>query len=113
MSSYSAEPPAPNVVEVSLFGPGKGESVVVHLGAHRWIVVDSCRDQRSGEVPALEYLRGIGVDLATEVLAVVATHAHDDHFAGISDIVEACEKAIIVTSQAVVNREFIAVERLP
>jgi hypothetical protein len=56
----------------------------------------------------LKYLRGIGVDVATEVLAVVATHAHDDHFAGISDIVEACGQAIIVTSQALVNREFLA-----
>jgi len=91
-----------------LFGPGRGESIVVHLGARRWIVVDSCRDERSGEVAALKYLRGIGVDLATEVLAVVATHAHDDHFAGIADIVEACSQAIIVTSHALVNREFLA-----
>lgn len=94
--------------EVSLFGPGKGESVVVHLGAGRWIVVDSCRDQRSGAVAALQYLRGIGVDLATDVRAVVATHAHDDHFAGIADIVEACPVAIIVTSQALITREFLA-----
>jgi beta-lactamase superfamily II metal-dependent hydrolase len=108
LSSYSTDPPASDIFEVSLFGPGKGESIVVHLGAHRWIVVDSCRDQRSGEVAALKYLRGIGVDLAAEVLAVVATHAHDDHFAGIADIVEACSSAIIVTSQALVNREFLA-----
>ena len=70
--------------------------------------MDSCREQRSGEVAALKYLRGIGVDLASEVLAVVATHAHDDHFAGIADIVEACSQAIIVTSQALANREFLA-----
>jgi hypothetical protein len=56
----------------------------------------------------LKYLRGIGVDLATEVLAVVATHAHDDHFAGIAEVVEACTQAIIVTSQALVNRDFLA-----
>jgi beta-lactamase superfamily II metal-dependent hydrolase len=96
------------VFEVSVFGPGKGESVVVHLGARRWIVVDSCREQRTGEVTALEYLRRIGVDLSTEVLAVVATHAHDDHFAGIADIIEACDAAVIVTSQALASREFLA-----
>lgn len=94
--------------EVSLFGPGKGESVVVHLGAGRWIVVDSCRDQHSDAVAALQYLGGIGVDLATDVRAIVATHAHDDHFAGIADIVEACPAAIIVTSQALITREFLA-----
>jgi glyoxylase-like metal-dependent hydrolase (beta-lactamase superfamily II) len=103
LSSFPTEPPPPDIFEVSLFGPGKGESIVVHLGARRWIVVDSCRDQRSGEVAALKYLRGIGVDLAAEVLAVVATHAHDDHFAGIADIVEACSQAIIVTSQALLR----------
>lgn len=108
MSNFSTEPPAPDVFEVSLFGPGKGESIVVHLGSSRWIVVDSCRDQRSGEVAALAYLRGLGVDLATEVLAVVATHAHDDHFAGIADIVEASHAAKIVTSQALIHREFLA-----
>lgn len=91
-----------------MFGPGKGESVVAHLGAGRWIIVDSCRDQRSGQVPALNYLRDIGVDVTTNVLAVVATHAHDDHFAGISDIAEACQSAVIVTSSALMNREFLA-----
>jgi hypothetical protein len=108
LSSYSTEPPASDIFEISLFGPGKGESIVVHLGARRWIIVDSCKDQRSGKVAALEYLRGIGVDLATEVLAVVATHAHDDHFAGIADIAEACSQAVIITSQALANREFLA-----
>ncbi|MFD8424278.1 MBL fold metallo-hydrolase [Streptomyces sp. NPDC059466] len=94
--------------EVSLFGPGKGESVVVHLGGRRWMVVDSCRDQRTRGVAALDYLRGMGVDLATEVLAVVATHAHDDHFDGIAEVVEACSAATVVTSHALMNREFLA-----
>ncbi|MFF3710019.1 MBL fold metallo-hydrolase [Streptomyces phaeochromogenes] len=108
MSNFSTEPPPRDVFEVSLFGPGKGESVVVHLGGRRWIVVDSCRDQRTRVVAALDYLRGIGADLATEVLAVVATHAHDDHFDGIAEIVESCSAATIVTSHALMNREFLA-----
>jgi hypothetical protein len=108
LNSYSTEPPTDDTFEVSLFGPGKGESVVLHLGPRRWMVVDSCRDQRNGQIAALDYLRGMGVDLDTEVRAVVATHAHDDHFDGISDIVEACSQAVIVTSQALINREFLA-----
>ncbi|MCU7822190.1 MBL fold metallo-hydrolase [Kitasatospora sp. DSM 101779] len=108
MSTFSTEHPADDVIEVSLFGPGKGESIVVHLGARRWLVVDSCRDQRTKEVAALTYLRGVGVDLVSEVYAVVATHAHDDHFAGIAEIVEACTSAVIVTSQALMSREFLA-----
>ncbi|MFD0541711.1 hypothetical protein ACFQY7_55820 [Actinomadura luteofluorescens] len=108
LSSFSTDPPSPDTFEVSVFGPGKGESIVVHLGARRWIVVDSCRDQRSGTVSPLDYLKGIGVDLSTEVHAIVATHAHDDHFAGIADTVEACASAVVVTSQALVSREFLA-----
>ena len=45
---YPVDPPASDVFEVSIFGPGKGESIVVHIGNGRWIVVDSCRDQITG-----------------------------------------------------------------
>lgn len=72
------------------------------------MIVDSCRDQRTRKVASLDYLRGIGVDLDTEVLAVVATHAHDDHFDGIAETAEACSDAVIVTSQALMTREFLA-----
>jgi hypothetical protein len=34
--------PAPEELEVTVFGPGFGESVIVHLGHNRWIVFDSC-----------------------------------------------------------------------
>jgi len=59
--------PGPDVIEVSIFGPGKGESVLVHLGQGEWIVVDSCVNQRTREVPALTYLDRIGVDVGTQV----------------------------------------------
>ncbi|MFD6874720.1 MULTISPECIES: hypothetical protein [unclassified Streptomyces] len=48
------------------------------------------------------------MDLDTEVLAVVATHAHDDHFDGIAEVVAACPSATVVTSHALMNREFLA-----
>jgi hypothetical protein len=101
-------PPDDNVVEVSLFGPGKGESVLVHLGVGRWLVVDSCVDQRERVNPALEYLTALGVDLKQQVRLVVATHAHDDHFAGISDIYAACDSSKFVCSSALTTAEFVA-----
>lgn len=41
-----ATPPVADELEVSVFGPGVGESVVVHLGHGDWMVVDSCLNPR-------------------------------------------------------------------
>jgi len=95
-------------IEVSLFGPGKGESVVIHLGDGRWMVVDSCTDQRAGSIPPLDYLLALGVNVATQVDLVVATHAHNDHFAGISKIYEASRQAKFVLPAAATTEEFAA-----
>jgi hypothetical protein len=100
MKRMPASPPKPDELEVSLFGPGRGECVLVHLGAGDWLIVDSCRDQRSRRQPALEYLRDIGVDVATAVRVVVASHWHSDHVSGISDVVTECVSADFWTSAA-------------
>jgi hypothetical protein len=36
----------------------------------------------------------------------VATHAHDDHFAGIADVFQQCESAKFVCSRAITKEEF-------
>jgi hypothetical protein len=102
------DPPELDVIEVSIFGPGKGESVVAHLGNGDWIVVDSCVDQRDGSVPALAYFDRMGVEVAKQVRLVVATHAHDDHFMGIAEILSACTSARLVCSSAITTEEFFA-----
>ena len=61
-----------NEIEVSVFGPGVGESVVLHCGYGRWLVIDSCRNNAGAAVP-LEYLRSIGVDVNGDVSDVIAT----------------------------------------
>ena len=50
--------PSEDEVEITLLGPGYGESIVVHIGHGRWIVVDSCIND-AGEPQALEYLQAI------------------------------------------------------
>ena len=40
-------PPGKNEFEITLFGPGYGESVVLHVGSGAWIVVDSCIDKEN------------------------------------------------------------------
>lgn len=77
-----------------MFGPGFGESVLIHVGAGRWIIVDSCYKSGEAEPAPLSYLRSIGVDPATQVDLIVASHWHDDHARGLSRIMEACPSAI-------------------
>jgi beta-lactamase superfamily II metal-dependent hydrolase len=98
--------PDSDEMEVSIFGPGKGEALAIHLGGGDWITVDSCRNQRSKAHALLDYFETIGVDPATSVKLVVGTHAHDDHIAGIADLFRACKSARLVTSQAFVSEEF-------
>lgn len=106
MSNARDTPPKFDEVEVSIFGPGKGESVAVHLGDNEWIIVDSCVDQESKRIPVLDYLRSLGVDPAQSVKLVVGTHAHDDHIAGLAEVLKACVGAKFICSAALTSEEF-------
>lgn len=103
--------PATDVIEISVFGPGRGESIAVHLGDSRWIIIDSCRTS-SKQIPVLSYLRSLGVDLANDVKLVVASHPHSDHFTGIAEVFEACSSAKFVCAAAMMSSEFIALTDL-
>ena len=98
--------PADDEVEVSLFGPGIGECVVLHLGLDAWIIVDSCIDRASREPAALQYLRELGVDVSVAVKRVVVTHWHDDHLEGAATILREAESAKFVCAAALRVAEF-------
>lgn len=107
--------PAPTEIEVTVIGPGFGEAIAVHLGAGRWVLIDSCIDSTTTDrLPASErYLRTIGVSLEDQVDLVVATHWHDDHIRGIGRLVEVCRAAKFSCSLALLRPEFrIFVEQL-
>ena len=93
-------PPDASQLEISVFGPGTGECVLVHIGDGDWIVVDSCIDRRTRRPVALDYLTSLKVDVASRVKLVVATHWHDDHIQGLADILFAAENAKFVNSAA-------------
>ena len=40
----TGDPPGDEEFELTLFGPGYGESIVMHVGAGEWVIVDSCLD---------------------------------------------------------------------
>lgn len=102
------QPPRNDEFEVTLFGPGYGESIVLHVGGGAWVIVDSCLGAE--RLPsALAYLKRIGLDPAQSVHLVVATHWHDDHIRGIAELVETCGNADFYCASALCRKEFLAV----
>ncbi len=99
--------PGEDEIEVVLFGPGYGESIVIHIGDGSWIIVDSCINTE-GKPRALEYLDSIGVNAGQEVDLVVATHWHDDHIRGMATLVEVCTNAHFCCANTLLNEEFLA-----
>ena len=100
--------PHPENVEVHVFGPGYGESLLIHTGKNRWIIVDSCKKSSKSSPAAIEWLHQIGVDPSQAVTHVVATHWHDDHVRGLGETLEQCAAATFVCSSALLSRELIA-----
>lgn len=109
MTQIRPERPSADEIEVSFFGPGFGESIVIHAGDDNWIVVDSCIDAPSSRPAALAYLEEIGVDPSTAVKLILTTHWHDDHIGGMSELVKTCLSAKFACSMALTRREFIEV----
>ena len=92
------EPPLDHQFEVSLFGPGVGESLVLHLGFGEWVIVDSCHDPKTRQPAALQYLDRLGIDASKAVKLLVLTHWHDDHIRGAAGILRRAESAQLVCS---------------
>ncbi len=99
-------PPNIDEFELTLLGPGYGESIVLHIGGGEWILVDSCLGQ-DGESQALRYLEDISIDPTEAVKLIVATHWHDDHIRGIARLVEVCNKATFCCSIVFRDKEFL------
>lgn len=108
VKTHSAKiPPEKDQIEVTLLGPGYGESVLIHLGHGKWVIVDSCIDSETSEPAALSYLQSIGVEFKQSVVLIIATHWHDDHVRGISKILSLCPNATFCTSSAFTKEEFL------
>ena len=100
-------PPEHDEIEVSLFGPGYGECILLHIGKGNWVIVDSCLNAES-HPSASAYLSSLGLDPAGAVRFVVATHWHDDHIRGMGKLIEICNNATFCCASALCKNEFLA-----
>jgi beta-lactamase superfamily II metal-dependent hydrolase len=104
-------PPSPDEIEVSILGPGFGECVLIHPGAGRWLIIDSCIDATTKRPAALDYLRAIGVQRSS-VDFIIATHWHADHIRGLAALVAEYDGAQVCCSGALRSKEFLAIANL-
>lgn len=84
---HEITPPKIDEVEFTFFGPGIGESIVVHIPEIGWGIIDSCEFGPATErfVPPLEYL----IYQQVKTLAfLILTHPHADHFKGMEQIID-------------------------
>jgi hypothetical protein len=69
------------------------------------MVVDSCLNPESKRPVAIEYFEEIGVS-PSQVKLITATHWHDDHIRGLSELVTWAPGATFVWSNATRSKEF-------
>ncbi len=99
--------PKDDEIEITIFGPGYGECIVIHIGSGKWAIIDSCLDDAL-EPASINYLRSLGVSVETDVISVSASHWHDDHVKGLAKTVNACEAARLSFGSALQSKEFVA-----
>ena len=100
-------PPRDDEFELTLIGPGYGESIVMHIGEGAWVLVDSCG--RADAPAALDYLETLGINPAEAVKLIVASHWHDDHIRGLAHMARACRKAKFCCANVLCHEEFLTV----
>jgi len=103
----ATDSPKYNEIEISCFGPGFGESIIIHLGNNEWAIIDSCLNFKESIPISIQYLKNLKVNLASQVKIVLATHWHDDHIRGIADTLEKCENAKFCCADALKPKEFL------
>jgi beta-lactamase superfamily II metal-dependent hydrolase len=100
-------PPKPDEIEVTLFGRGVGESVLLHFGNGEWMIVDSHIHPDKKEPVALSYLKSLGIDVAKQVKLIVITHWDKDHILGMAEIVAQCKQAEVCLPAAFKEKDFV------
>jgi beta-lactamase superfamily II metal-dependent hydrolase len=79
-----------------VFGPGFGESLLLRTPEGSWVAIDSATRQREGHAvnPTLAALDQYNAELDV----VLLTHPHEDHVKGLRDLIERCGREATVAA---------------
>jgi len=101
------KPPKTDEIELSVFGRGFGDCLIVSCGHNEFLVVDSFINNETGNPIALDYMEAMGFSSGA-IKQVVLTHWHQDHITGISNILqEASHEAKLVISPIIQQEKFL------
>ena len=90
--------------EVSVFGRGYGECIVICCGNNEYVIIDSFLNPETKNPIALDYLKCMNIDF-DKIKKIVITHWHDDHIRGAFKIVKAVENDIKIVLNPIVMEE--------
>lgn len=98
--------PTDDELELSVFGKGYGECLVICCGHNEYVVVDSFINPETKNPIALDYLSALEIPL-TSIKEVVLTHWHKDHIEGISALLSQSGSNVnLVLSPIIAKPEF-------
>jgi len=69
--------------------------------------VDSCLFEQTATPIALAYFEALNIKPNAAIKAIIATHWHDDHYKGLSKIMQSAPDARVCISIALTNKEFL------
>lgn len=99
-------PPTADEIEITIFGRGFGECIVLCCKNQKFIVIDSFINSSTSNPIAIDYLNSLNLPISS-IKEVVLTHWHQDHISGISDILnEASKEAKLVISPIIREQKF-------
>ena len=104
--------PLPDQLEISVFGPGYGESILIHIGNGAWIAIDSCEDSQTKQSVPLHYIKSLGCNPETAIRFIVASHWHDDHVRGLHELLLASNNANFSCASVLTEKEFLALAKI-
>lgn len=95
-----------DVIEISVFGSGYGECIVIGVNPSHWIIVDSFLDENKHPI-AMSYLEKKGVT-QDSVKLIIASHWHEDHVKGFAQLAQHYSSAKICISGALLEKDYLA-----
>ncbi|MDE7328490.1 MAG: MBL fold metallo-hydrolase [Clostridia bacterium] len=93
-------------IEISVFGRGFGECIVLCCGNKEYVVIDSFVNPQTKKPIAIDYLNALGISTKS-IKKVILTHWHSDHISGAVDILNVAAPDVqLVVSPIISEKRF-------